>query len=150
MLFQKTLQVYCEGHTKHTNTLRRHNAVFWLVNFIGSFRRFTYNVGDFARKTEENRHKMSRVKWRRCDSPENGIIIITPSSGMLRLVALVRTEVSEEFRASFIRVTRIGELGTMLAVTSDRRTTLRSVLRLLVTASVLLIHRFLSPWKSRS
>jgi hypothetical protein len=31
------------------------------------------------------------------------------SSGLLRRVALVRTEVSEE---SFIRVTKIGELGT--------------------------------------
>jgi hypothetical protein len=29
-------------------------------------------------------------------------------------VALVRTDVSEELSASFIRVTRIGELGTML------------------------------------
>jgi hypothetical protein len=36
------------------------------------------------------------------------------SSGMLRSVALVRTDVSEELRASFIRVIRIGELGTML------------------------------------
>jgi hypothetical protein len=44
------------------------------------------------------------------------------SSGMLRSVALVRTDVSEELSASFIRVTRIGELGTKLAVTSDRRT----------------------------
>jgi hypothetical protein len=40
-------------------------------------------------------------------------------SGMLRRVALVITEVSEELSASFIRVTRIGELGT-LAVTSSR------------------------------
>jgi hypothetical protein len=30
---------------------------------------------------------------------------------MLRRVALVRTDVSEEFSPSFIRVTRIGELG---------------------------------------
>jgi hypothetical protein len=44
------------------------------------------------------------------------------SSGMLRRVALVRTDVSEELSASFIRVTAIGELGTMLAVTSNRRT----------------------------
>jgi hypothetical protein len=44
------------------------------------------------------------------------------SSGMLRRVALVRTDVSEEVRASFMRVTRIGELGTKLAVTSYRRT----------------------------
>jgi hypothetical protein len=38
------------------------------------------------------------------------------SSGMLRRVALVRTVVSEELSACFIRVTRIGELGTTLAV----------------------------------
>jgi hypothetical protein len=43
------------------------------------------------------------------------------SSGMLRSVALVRTDVSEELRASFIKVAKIGELGT-LAVTSNRRT----------------------------
>jgi hypothetical protein len=43
------------------------------------------------------------------------------SSGMLRRVALVRTDVSQELSASFIRVTRIGELGTTLSVTSNRR-----------------------------
>jgi hypothetical protein len=42
------------------------------------------------------------------------------SSGMLRRVALVRTDVSEELSASFIRVTGIGELGTTLAVTIHR------------------------------
>jgi hypothetical protein len=82
-------------------------------------------------------------------------------NGMLRRVALVRTDVSEEPSASFIRMTRIGELGTILAVTSKRRTLrrntedtflhshrcenlksykylvfLRSVRRLLVAASV--------------
>jgi hypothetical protein len=40
---------------------------------------------------------------------------------MLRHVVLVRTDVSEELNASYIRVTRIGELGTKLAVTSNRR-----------------------------
>jgi hypothetical protein len=43
-----------------------------------------------------------------------------PSSGMLRRVALVRIDVSEELSA-IIRVTRIDELG-MLAITSNRRT----------------------------
>jgi hypothetical protein len=43
------------------------------------------------------------------------------SSGMLRRVALLRTDVSEELSASFIRVKRIGELGKTLAVTSNRR-----------------------------
>jgi hypothetical protein len=53
------------------------------------------------------------------------------SSGMLRCVTLVRTDVPEEFSVSFIRVTRISELG-MLAVTSNRR----MLIQLLVTASV--------------
>jgi hypothetical protein len=48
------------------------------------------------------------------------------SSGMLRHVALVGTDVSEELSASFIRVTRIGELGTTIAVTSNRRTPRRN------------------------
>jgi hypothetical protein len=43
------------------------------------------------------------------------------SSGMLRRVALVRTNVSEELSASFITMPRIGELGIMLAVTTNRR-----------------------------
>jgi hypothetical protein len=43
------------------------------------------------------------------------------SSGILRRMALVRTEVSEEPSASFIRVTRIGELGSTQAATSVRR-----------------------------
>jgi hypothetical protein len=59
----------------------------------------------------------------------------TVPSGMLRRVALVRTDVSEELSASFIRVTRIGELGTTLAVTSNQ-VFFRSVRRLLVTANV--------------
>jgi hypothetical protein len=45
-------------------------------------------------------------------------------------VALVRTDVSEERSASIIRVTKIGELGT-LAITSNRTVTF-------------LVHRFLS------
>jgi hypothetical protein len=38
---------------------------------------------------------------------------------MLRHVALVRTDVSEEHITSNIRATRIGEIGTTLAVTSN-------------------------------
>jgi hypothetical protein len=53
------------------------------------------------------------------------------SSGMSRRVALVRTDVSEELSASFIKVTRIGELVTTLGLVF-----LRSVRRLPVTAIV--------------
>jgi hypothetical protein len=38
--------------------------------------------------------------------------------GVVRRVALVRTDVSEQPSASFIRVTRIGGLGTTLAATT--------------------------------
>jgi hypothetical protein len=59
---------------------------------------------------------------------------------LLRRVALVRTDVSEEPGASFIRVTKIGELGRTQAATSNRRTLrmifLPSVRRLLVAACV--------------
>jgi hypothetical protein len=48
------------------------------------------------------------------------------SSAMLRRVTLVKTDVSEEPGASFIRVTRIGELGTTQAATSSRRTLRRN------------------------
>jgi hypothetical protein len=51
-----------------------------------------------------------------------------PSSGLLRHVVLVRTDGAEERSASIIRMARIGELGTTLAVTSVRL--------LLVTANV--------------
>jgi hypothetical protein len=48
------------------------------------------------------------------------------SSGMLRRVTHVRTDISEEPSASFIKVKRIGELGTTLAVTSNRHTPRRN------------------------
>jgi hypothetical protein len=57
---------------------------------------------------------------------------------MLRRVTLVKTVVSEERIDSIVRVTRIGELGT-LAVTSNRSTHVaffRSVLRLLITVNI--------------
>jgi hypothetical protein len=67
---------------------------------------------------------------------------------MLCRVALVRTDVSEETSASFIRVTRIDELRTTLVAPRNRRTLrrntpwywyfVRSVRRLLVVASVVL------------
>jgi hypothetical protein len=41
------------------------------------------------------------------------------SSGLLRRVALVRTDVSEERITSIIRVERVSELGRTLAVASS-------------------------------
>jgi hypothetical protein len=58
---------------------------------------------------------------------------------MLRRVVLVRTDDSEELSVSFIRVTRITELGATLAITSNRNTKwvfFRSLRRLLVRGSV--------------
>jgi hypothetical protein len=49
-------------------------------------------------------------------------------SGILLSVALLRTDVSQELRASFIRVTRFGELGTTLAVTINRPTLRRNTI----------------------
>jgi hypothetical protein len=68
-------------------------------NFVSRLSDMTYNLSEF----EAELYRM-------------------PSSGMLRRVALVRTDVLEEPSASIIRVTRIGELGTTLAVTSNRNT----------------------------
>jgi hypothetical protein len=46
---------------------------------------------------------------------------------MLRRVALVRTDVSNELSAFYIRVTRIVEVGTTLVATSNRRTLRRNI-----------------------
>jgi hypothetical protein len=48
------------------------------------------------------------------------------SSGMLRRVAIVRTDVSEDLKVSIRVVPSICELGTTLAVTSNRRTLRRN------------------------
>jgi hypothetical protein len=50
-----------------------------------------------------------------------------PYSGMLRGIALVRTDVSKKRRASIIKVTGISELGN-LALTSNRRTLRRNAI----------------------
>jgi hypothetical protein len=70
------------------------------------------------------------------------------SSGMLRRVALVRTDVSEEPGASFIRVTRIGELGTTLDATSNRRTLRRNTNLLIYVFLDILISKGSRPWAS--
>jgi hypothetical protein len=42
------------------------------------------------------------------------------SSGILRRVALVRTDVSEELGAFIITVTKIGELGTLAVIRNTK------------------------------
>jgi hypothetical protein len=69
---------------------------------------------------------------------KQSIVRRMPSCGMLHRVALVRTDVLEELSASIIRVTRMGELGT-LAVTSNR-----TCIGCWLTA-MFLVHQFLSP-----
>jgi hypothetical protein len=49
-----------------------------------------------------------------------------PSSGILRRVALVSSDIAEECVTFIIRATRIGELGKTLAVTSNQRTLRRN------------------------
>jgi hypothetical protein len=81
------------------------------------------------------------------------------SSGMLRRVALVRTDVSEELSTSFIWVIRIGELWKTLAVNSNRHTLQRNTnttwyffaacISCWLQLMLFLVHRFLSPWWRR-
>jgi hypothetical protein len=69
-------------------------------------------------------------------------------TGMLGRVTLVRSDVREELNTSIIRVTIIGELGTTLAVTSNRRT-LRGNTKwyssCYLQLALILVHRFLLP-----
>jgi hypothetical protein len=76
----------------------------------------------------ENLHRFILFGWQAYHQPviSENIQSRMSSPGMLRRVALARTDVSEELSASFIRVRRIGELGTTLAVTSNRRTLRRN------------------------
>jgi hypothetical protein len=50
------------------------------------------------------------------------------SSGTLSIVALVTTDVSAELSACIMRVTRLDELGTALAVSSKRNKLRRNTL----------------------
>jgi hypothetical protein len=69
-------------------------------------------------------------------------------------VALVGTDVSEERRASFIRVTRIGELRTLAVIGTEARSVLRLfvVLRFQILATVMMetIHFSETPVLTRA
>jgi hypothetical protein len=88
-------------------------------------------IANKNRKTIENKMKALRLERKLLhaqgiDKKEVGaylnlrnLVRRMASSGMLRRVDLVRTDVSEACIASIIRVTCIGELGTALAETSN-------------------------------
>jgi hypothetical protein len=66
------------------------------------------------------------------------------SSEVLCRVALARTDVSEELRASFIRVTRIGELAILASFLTWYF--FAACVGCLLQLALFLVHRFLSPW----
>jgi hypothetical protein len=72
------------------------------------------------------------------------------SSGLLRRVALVRTDVSEEPGAFIIRVTKIGELGTTQAATSNRRTLRRNTFLRSVRRSIFITLMKEAPGSSKT
>jgi hypothetical protein len=96
------------------------NGVFWVVTPCGSCknRRFGGTWRLFHRVTKIGELGTTQA------ATSNRRTLRSP--GMLRRVALVRTEVSEELSVPFIRVTKICDLGTTLAVTSIRRTLRRN------------------------
>jgi hypothetical protein len=82
-------------------------------------------VGVGARSTEPTQHLTSRIAL------STSLALSLDYCSTLNMEVIVRTDVSEEF-STIIKVTRIGEIGTTLAVTVF----LRSMRRLLVTANV--------------
>jgi hypothetical protein len=95
------------GQLKKVNDLTGTRACYLLASSIASEPSMLPHIPSICEDLD--RRKLQTEITRRMES-----------SGMLRRVALVRTDVSEEPSASFIRVIRIGELGITLAVTSNR------------------------------
>jgi hypothetical protein len=95
-----------------------------------------------GRKSSHRKQKESKPESIKCEEVKFEVswrwLWRMVSSGMLRRVAFVRTDVSDDLSASFIRVTRIGEPGTTLAVGCELQLVL------------FLVHRFLSETSVRA
>jgi hypothetical protein len=116
---QSGQQLY--GETRSTYKTKQKLIINEIINLIITKRLFL-NMGNTRRNTfgwyMSKSLKTSAAKRHTAErKPLHGKMA---SFGMLRRVAFVRTDVSQELRLSFIRVTRIGALGTTLAVTSNR------------------------------
>jgi hypothetical protein len=94
------------SRARRSSSKLRHSVRFWsLVNVCGSWKALA-GTGHSLLTSAYRPQYHALVN----PSPSNKWGMV--SSGLLRRVALVRTDVSEEPGASFIRVTKIGELGT--------------------------------------
>jgi hypothetical protein len=91
---------------------------------------------DTGHHADQKRHESGR-NWRTFNTVLHKRTLILnwrmSSSGMLRRVVILRTDIQEEGIASVIRETRIGELVTTSAVTSNRSTLRVPISPILVT-----------------
>jgi hypothetical protein len=87
-----------------------------------------YSCSDAIRTTNSGHNTNSGYQYRYASQWRTVLSTNYHSTEEWRLLGcyavwlLPRTDVSEELSTSIIRVTRIGEIGTTLAVTSNRRT----------------------------
>jgi hypothetical protein len=101
-----------------TNALMLYTDIVYLLSRLLRCDKYWHegnNWGKFSDNPDRQTRIWVRLKYR------------MPSSGMLCRVGLVRINVSEECSTSIIRVTRIGDLGTTLAVTNNQSTLRRNV-----------------------
>jgi hypothetical protein len=93
-----------------------------MSEMLCSFRKFHVEVTSHCELNISHKQKFQVVRFEvfTVVTMKNAVFYDVTPCGCLR------TDVSEELRASIIRVKRIGELGTMLVVTSNRRTLRRN------------------------
>jgi hypothetical protein len=128
----------CDNDEDHTSTIRNVILKRWLPN-IRSLRStclshasarnillecldITPEYVNFPRRNWNSQERIFLISVREISGMRfevfTTVTMKNAVSGILRRVAPIRTDVSEECVTSIIKVTRIGELGTTLAVTS--------------------------------